>query len=204
VRALFQNLNLEAYRRFISMLAFSSGEVLNMAKLASSLSVSEPTVKHYLEIAEGTFLWRRLNSYQSSHKKRLIKSPKGYLRDSGLINYFLKIESKGQLLGHPNYGFIWESFVIEQIIKSLNRKLLHYDVYFYRTKHGTGIDLLIETARGLIPVEIKSGDDISHDSLKHLKQFIEEYKCEYGLVINNSDRVVKLSEQLIQLPAKCL
>lgn len=204
IRALFPSLNLEAYKRFISMLAFSSGEIVNMAKIASSLGVSEPTVKQYLEIAEGTFIWKRLRPYQSSQKKRLIKSPKGYLRDTGLINYFLKIETLDQLISHPNFGYIWEGFVIEQIIKSLNREMLRYDAYFYRTKHKAEVDLLIETSRGIVPIEIKSSQRLRSDSTSFLKRCIEEYGCEYGLLINNSDRVIQLSEQIVQVPAACL
>ncbi len=204
IRALFPSLNLDAYKRFISMLAFSSGEVINMAKFASALSVSEPTVKQYLEIAEGTFIWRKLQPYQSNLKKRLIKSAKGYLKDTGLINYFLKIETLNQLISHPHFGFIWEGFVLEQISKNLDRSQLRHDTYFYRTKHGAELDLIIETSQGTIPIEIKSGNEIKNEQLITLNNFIEDYNCPYGLVINNSERIIQVSEKIIQLPTTCI
>ncbi len=202
IRALFPGLNLEAYRRFISMLAFSSGEILNISKLSSALAISESSVRHYLDIAEGTFIWRKLKPYESNQKKRLIKSPKGYLRDTGLINYFLKIQTLDQLQGHPHYGYIWEVFVIEQILKSLNRKIgLIYDAYFYRTKHKLEVDLIIETPQGLIPIEIKSSQELRSDAPRHLSQFIEEYNCPHGIIISNGERIQKISEKIIEVPA---
>lgn len=204
IRSLFPNLNLDAYKRFVSMLAFSSGEILNVSKLASSLNVSESTVKNYLEIVEGTFLWRKISSFQSNLKKRLIKSPKGYMRDTGLINYFLKIETVEQLQSHPNYGQIWESFVIEQILKSLDREQIRYDSYFYRSKNGAEVDLVIESSEGLIPIEIKSGSDLRAESLRSIKSFIEDYSCKHGIVINTGDRCQLIAENLIQVPVSFL
>lgn len=202
IRALFPSLNLDAYRRFISMLAFSSGEILNISKLASALGVSESTIRHYLDIAEGTFIWRKLKPYESNQKKRLIKSPKGYLRDTGLINYFLKIQTLDQLHGHPHYGYIWEIFVIEELFKSLNRKLdLIYDAYFYRTKHKSEVDLVIETPSGLIPIEIKSSQDLRSDAALHLGNFVKEYNCSHGIIISNGEQIQKLSEKIIEIPA---
>ena len=204
IRALFPTLKLDAYRRFISMLAFSSGEILNNAKLASALDVSEPTIKNYLEIAEGTFLWRRLNPYFSNKKKSLIKSAKSYLRDTGLINYFLKIETKDQLLSHPNFGYIWEGFVLEQILKTMPRHYTNFDAYYYRTKNYLEVDLILEAAEGIVPIEIKSGSVIDIKRLNHLKSFIEEYNCKYGILINNADRLTMVSEKIIQIPARFL
>lgn len=201
IRGLFPGLDLRAYQRFISMLAFSSGEVMNNAKFATSLDVSQPTIKHYLEIAEGTFLWRRLPAFYSNKKKVLVKSPKGYIRDTGLINYFLKIQTLDQLLSHPNYGYIWEIFVIEQILKNLSMHYTNFDSYFYCSKSKSEVDLIIESPRGLLPIEIKSGSSTEIKKLTHLKAFIDEYSCPFGILINNGERVARLSEKIIQIPA---
>lgn len=201
IRALFPTLNLDAYKRFISMLAFSSGEIINKAKFASSLDVSEPTIQKYLEIAEGTFLWRKLKPFSPNTKKRLIKSPRSYLRDTGLINYFLKIKTVDQLRSHPNFGNIWEIFVIEQILKNLDRHLINYDSSFYRTKNGAEVDLVIESYDGIVPIEIKSGSSIDKKHISHLSDFIREYNCPHGILINNADKVVQVSQDIIQVPA---
>lgn len=204
VRALFPTLNFDAFQRFVSMLAFSSGNVINYSKFASSLDVSQPTVKKYFEIVEGTFLWRKLNSYHQNSSKTVTKASKGHLRDNALINKVLKISSKDQLIAHPNFGQIWEGFVAEQIIKTLQEKYTNIDFYYYRTRSQAEVDLIIETKDGLIPIEIKSGSYTKASQLKALNNFIEEYSCPYGLVINNADEAMKLKEKIIQLPTACL
>ncbi|MCH2228553.1 MAG: ATP-binding protein [Candidatus Caenarcaniphilales bacterium] len=201
IRALFPNLNLEAYRRFISMLSFSSGEIMNYSKLASALDISEPSVKNYLDIAEGTFLWRKLKSFQAQKKKIVIKAPKGHVRDTGLINYFLKIQTQDQLKSHPNYGYIWEVFIVEQILKNMERFYVNFDYYYYRSKNKLEVDFIVESPQGLIPIEIKSGTSTNSKKLNHLKAFIDEYNCAFGILINNGDRIARLSEKIIQVPA---
>ena len=93
IRNLFPNLSLQTYNRLIQMLSYSTGEIINISNLARSLGVSQPTVKKYIDIIEGTFLWRRLLPYDKSPTKRVVKMCKGYLKDTGLINYLLHIHS---------------------------------------------------------------------------------------------------------------
>ncbi|MFM7458686.1 MAG: ATP-binding protein [bacterium] len=200
LRQLFPNINLDAYRRFILMLAFSSGEIINISKFATALEVSQPTIKKYFEIAEGTFLWRRINSFEGNGKKRLLKASKGYFRDTGLINYFLKILDTDMLLSHPHFGRIWEIFVTEQILKNIKPELINYDVYYYRTKNAAEIDLVLDIGHSLIPIEIKASSGIKSNQLLALKDFIQEYKCPYGLVINNGEEVRQIAEKIYQVP----
>ncbi|MDP7357353.1 MAG: ATP-binding protein [Pseudomonadales bacterium] len=204
IRALFPNLQLAVYRRFIRMLATSSGQLINASQFARSLDVSQPTIKKYLEIAEGTFLWRSLPSFQSNRRKRVIKMPKGHFRDSGLVCGLLNIYSQDAWLNHPNFGQIWESFIIEQVINSLKIRLQSFQYYFYRTQHQAEIDLVVEGEFGLIPFEIKTGFRTSAKKLRHLNTFIKEHNCPVGFVVNNSERVEKLADKIIQLPASCL
>lgn len=201
VRALFPQLNLEAYKRFIQMLAFSSGEIINAANFARSLDVSQPTIKSYLEIVEGTFLWRRLSSYQKNVNKRIVKMPKGHIRDTGLINYFLRIQNVNDMKSHPQFGCIWETFIIEQILRHFKNNAERVEYYYYRTHNQAEIDLILETDFGLIPVEIKAGSVTPKKQITTLENFVKEHNCRYGLVINNGDQVYRLSESIYQLPA---
>jgi uncharacterized protein len=201
IRALFPQLRLDSYQKFIRMLCTSSGELLKASNFAKSLDVSEPTIKNYMNIAEGTFIWRKLNPYSKNSNKRLIKMPKGFIRDSLIKNYFLNINSIEDLEAHPNFGNTWESFIMEQIFKNLNSKSIRYFPYFYRTHHQAEIDLVLESEFGLIPIEIKSGAFTKNTQLINLKNFIEEYNCSYGIVINNADTIEMLSEKIYQIPA---
>jgi len=204
VRALFPQLNLDAYKRFIQMLAFSSGDIINMANFARSLDVSQPTVKKYLEIVEGTFLWRRLPSYQKNMSKRLVKMSKGHLRDTGLINYMLRIQNENDMKAHPQFGQLWEIFVTEQLIRHFKNNAERVEYFYYRTHNQAEVDLVLETDSILIPIEIKAGSVTTKRQLTSLQQFVEEHDCPYGLVINNGDEVFKLSDSIYQLPAVCL
>jgi uncharacterized protein len=201
IRLLFPQLNLDAYKRFIQMLAFASGEIINAANFSRSLGVSQPTIKHYLEIIEGTFLWRKIPSYEKNVRKRIIKMPKGHLRDTGLINYFLRLKTENDMKSHPQFGRIWEIFIIEQIIRHFKNNLERVEYFYYRTQNQAEIDLVLETDQGLIPIEIKSSSIVSKRQLISLETFIKEHQCPYGLVVNNGDNIYKLSESIVQLPA---
>lgn len=143
--------------RFWSMLAHYHGNVVNYAELGRSMELHINTIKSYLGFLRNAFLVRIIEPFYTNTKKRLVKAPKVYIRDSGILHYLSGIENTGQLMGHPKKGASWEGFVIEQIIPLLpaNRQ-----VYFYRTHDGAEIDLVI--TRGNKPVasvEIKYGSD---------------------------------------------
>ncbi len=204
VRALFPDIQLQTYETFIRMLTHSSGQILNLSDFARSLDVSQPTAKNYLRIAEGTFLWRSLESYHHNVVKRVSKLPRGHLRDSGLLCHMLNINSKEALLAHPQFGRIWEGFVIEELLQGFSNRLISVKPYYYRTQHQAEIDLILEGSFGLIPIEIKSGFKTEKKQLKALQDFIEEQKCPYGIVINNADKIQALTAKIIQIPASCL
>jgi predicted AAA+ superfamily ATPase len=139
-------------KRFWSMLAHNQAQVMNYAKLGASLDVSIHTIKHYIDILEQTFVIRVLKPYFSNEKKRLIKSPKVYIRDTGLLHSLLRIGSINDLLGHPIVGSSFETVVIENIMSYAKG----WDCSFYRDSSGNEIDLVLEKGMRNIVVEIKS------------------------------------------------
>ena len=200
IRSLFPSMNIEAFRRLIRMLSYATGDVINTSHFARSLDISQPTVKKYIDIVEGTFLWRRVPPYEKSATKRVVKMPKGHLKDTGLINYLFNIHSIKDLKGHQLYGRLWESFVIEQILKELRGHALKHHYSFYRTNNQKEIDLIIEGRMGIIPIEIKAGSVTTFKQIKTLTTFVKNKPCPFGIVINNGDEVFKLSENIIQVP----
>ena len=142
----------ETLKRFWSMLAHMNGSLLNASKLASSMGVSVPTIKNYIDILEGTFVIRQLRPFHTNTKKRLVKSPKVYIRDTGLIHCLLGIENYNDLLGHPALGNSYEAFVIASLLENFPR----YEASFYRSSSGAEIDLVLEKGRKIIAIEIKS------------------------------------------------
>jgi uncharacterized protein len=139
--------------QLLSMVAHLHSSPLNVSQLANALGVSQPTVGGYLELLEASFLIRRLSAYFENFGKRLIKAPKLYVRDSGLLHRLLGIDSKDQLVGHPQCGHSWEGYVIEEIIRIAQTDS---QFYYYRTSQGAELDLLwITPHRKRVAFEIK-------------------------------------------------
>ena len=164
--------------RFWTMLAHMQGELFNASKLASSLGVKSVTVSRYLDLMVDLLLLRRLEPWHGNVKKRLIKSPRIYVRDSGIMHTLLQIADYEYLLGHPILGKSWEGFVIENILSNLPA---HIHAFFYRTSAGAEIDLLLELElNNYWAIEIKSsktpniqkGFHIACEDLKVKRKFV--------------------------------
>jgi len=138
--------------RFWRMCAHVHGQVLNSSKLGESLGVSHHTVRSYLDLLEQTYIVRALPPFSANLKKRLIKSPKIFLRDSGLLHALHGVRTFNDLLGHPVYGASWEGFVIENILSLA----ADWKASFYRTSSGNEIDLVLEKGGRRVAVECKA------------------------------------------------
>lgn len=200
VMRLFPGLNERKYRHFLRLLSNISGRIINYSNIAGLLGVSAPTVKEYLEIAHGTFFWRNIPPYEKNAVKRIVRHPRGYLRDSGVHHSFLHLRDLESLLSHPDMGSSWEGMVIENILKGFHARGIHCDYYFYRTGAGAEVDLVLEGDFGLLPIEIKYRQAVSLRELRAIRDFIKERNCRIGIVVNNDDRVRLYDENLIGVP----
>lgn len=139
-------------RRLLTMCAHNQGQLFNSSKLGESLGVTYQTIRRYIDLMEQTFIVRSLPPYEKNIKKRLVKSPKIYVRDSGLLHRLLQVDDFNSLMGNPVFGSSWEGFVIENIISSLK----DCKFSFYRSATGDELDLLIERGSRMIAVECKA------------------------------------------------
>jgi len=202
IRALFPKLDSTRYRRFIHMLSSLSGTIVNRSQLGRSLDLDEKSVRNYLEIAHGTMFWRSIPAFHSSKIKSVQKMPKGILRDSGLLAYLQGIDTMEQLDNSPLVGQSFESFVTEEILRGIQAaKTVRWDYSYYRTRSGVEVDLVLSGEFGLLPVEIKYGTSTRLKTLTSLQGFIRDYDLPYGIVINNSERVERLSDKIFQIPS---
>ena len=205
IAKLYPQLNKIAYQRFLTMLCNLSGTILRKSDVGRALEVSEGSIREYLSIAEGTFLWRALPSYEKSVSKSLIKMPKGYVRDTGLLHSLLRITTSEQLYRDPIIGHSFEGFVIEEIIQGLQSTMLtHWSYSYYRTRAGAEIDLILEGPFGTIPIEIKYGTTVQKKHLNHLQVFLHDNDFPFGIVINQSEKCLWLTNNIFQLPANYL
>ncbi|MFM9967126.1 MAG: ATP-binding protein [Burkholderiales bacterium] len=200
VKRLFPGLDDVRFRRFLEMLGGLSGRVLNYADVARALSVSQPTVRDWFDIAHGTFMWRTIPAYSKNVVKRVVKHPRGYLRDSGLLHALMYIPDANALLSHPQMGASWEGMVAEEILRQLSADGVAYECSYYRTGAGAEVDLVLEGNFGCIAVEIKHTSSVTGRDLRGLRDFVTERKARFGVVINNDISPRLYDEQLIGLP----
>lgn len=146
------NVSSHTMERLWKMLAHSQGQTLNSSKLGDNLGKTSHTIKSYIDFLEQTFVLRALKPYTRNVKKRVIKSPKIYLRDTGLLHTLLDIEINNELFGHPIYGASFESYVIENICVHLRK----WNSFFYRSSTGAELDLVLEKAGTTMAFEIKA------------------------------------------------
>ena len=127
--------------------------------------------------------------------------PKGHIRDTGLICHLLNIRTTDDLKSHSKYGQIWESFVIEQILKGLQDNLITSQHYYYRTRSKAEIDLILEGRFGTIPIEIKASYSNQKRQLRSLEDFVTRNHCPFGILVNNGDEIYMFSKNIVQIPA---
>lgn len=140
--------------RFWTMLAHSHGQVWNAATPASSLGVTQPTIRRYLDILTGVFMVRQLQPWHANIKKRQVKAPKIYIRDTGILHALLGLKTESDILGHPRCGASWEGYVIEEVIKTVQPD----EVYFWATHNGAEIDLIFLKNGQMYGIECKRAD----------------------------------------------
>jgi predicted AAA+ superfamily ATPase len=190
------NIQAARIRQFLAMLAHQHGQLWNGLQLARSLEISVMTVNRYAQALRELFLVRTLASFHKNLGKRLVKSPKIYLRDSGLLHSVLGIKNSADLWRHPASGFSWESFVIEQIAACLSEG---WELAFWRTAAGAEIDLLLVYGADVrAAIEIKSGLDPKID--RGFYQGCQDLQPEFQWIIYGGEKVLPLSKPKLALP----
>ncbi|SEN20976.1 hypothetical protein SAMN05216436_11320 [bacterium A37T11] len=186
------NLSETIIRNFWYMLAGQSGGIWNAESYASALGVSSPTVKRYLDFLEGAYMVRQLPAWYVNVKKRVLKAPKVYIRDSGLLHVLNRIRSEAELPLHLTVGSSWESYVIEQIYQ---RKPAHLEMYYYRSQHGAECDLILaDGIKPLMAVEIKFS--INPRVSKGFHIVLDDLGIDQAFVITPSEDQYPLAEKI--------
>lgn len=180
----------------MGMLAHQHGGLFNASDLGRSLGVSYHTIASYLDLIEGHFLIRRLSPYFANIKKRIVKSPKVYIRDSGVLHYLLGISSERSLLESPKRGSSWEGFMIEQIIAREMLQSTGSLFYFYRTHAGAEIDLIIDRGTERIGYEFKCSVSVSKRDWTNLQTGIDDGVIHKGFVVYMGERDFPVAEPI--------
>ena len=184
--------------RFWTMLAHYHGQVWNAAEPARSLGVNESTVRRYLDLLTALFMVRQLPAWQTNLKKRQVKSPKIYFRDSGLLHQLLGIRTGEDLLSHPKSGASWEGYIIEAILTAVQPD----EAYFWGTYAGAELDLLLFKGGQRIGVEIKWAD--APRLTPSMRTALTDLNLDRLRVIYPGERRYKLAERVEVIPASLL
>jgi len=191
-------------RKLWAMLAHCNGGIWNASQLASSLGVSYHTVNRYADILEQTFLIRKLPPFSANLRKRLVKSPKIYFRDTGLLHYFLGIRDESTLDIHPARGLSWEGFIIDQLVSAYQRYATGSQPFFWRTATGDEVDLLMDLGSRRIPFEIKLHSAPGPDATQNLRRCMKDLALPHGYLIYSGENNYSLGEGVTALPAHYL
>jgi uncharacterized protein len=173
--------DLSLFQNFLKLLAGRSGSIINMASLSNELGISESSIKNWISVAEASFVIFKVQPYYKNLGKKISKSPKLYFYDSGLLCYLLGIRNEEQIKSHPLRGSIFETYIVSESLKYLWNRVRESNLYFYRDK-VLEIDLIAETSKGPLPIEIKSSATFREDLLRGLNKGQERLS---GLVEEN-------------------
>jgi hypothetical protein len=168
VRDLINIGDIESFRRFMGLCAGRVGQLLNLSSLASDCGITHTTAKRWLSVLETGFIVTLLRPHYQNFNKRLVKSPKLYFIDTGLLCYLLRIRNPEDLFLHASRGAIFENYVVAELLKDRLHAGLEPDLYFWRDSAGHELDIIIDLGSRLIPIEIKSSHTIAKDFFKGL------------------------------------
>jgi len=171
VRSLKNIANLNLFQRFLQLCAGRTGQLLNLSNIGNELGIDGKTVRSWLSILEASFIIFLLPPYFNNFKKRIIKHPKLYFYDTGLVCSLLGLKSSEQLVNHYLRGALFENFVIGEYLKMKRHQGLNPNIYFWQDNSGNEVDMLIDDGGSLSAVEIKSGATINQDFFRNLIKF---------------------------------
>lgn len=164
---------LSLFQRFIELCAANTGQLLNASRIGNDCGVTHATVQNWLSVLESSYICFRLAPHFKNYRKRLVKTPKLYFYDVGVVIRLLGIESPDQLKTHPLRGSIFENWVIVELMKSRLNRGKRENLYFWRNNTGLEVDVVVDQAGKLIPVEIKSGATVASDWFSGLNKWMK-------------------------------
>ncbi|MCZ2116038.1 MAG: ATP-binding protein [Anaerolineae bacterium] len=171
VRQILKVQDLEVFQRFVRLCAGRSGQILNLASLATDCGITHNTAKAWISVLEASYVLFLLRPHHENFSKRLIKSPKLYFYDTGLLCWLLGIQNAGQLASHPLRGSIFETFVVSELVKSRLNRGERAAFSFWRDSNGNEIDVVADVGTDMMPIEIKAGQTINWDFFAGLERW---------------------------------
>lgn len=201
---LHRELRPAAVLRLLRMLAARHGQVVNQSALARDFGTSSRTMGRFLDLLEGTCLWWRLPAYHPNIGKRLVRRPKGYLADAGLVHALSHVGDLETLRASPLLGPSWVGFVLSEILRSLEQVDSAPAAHFWATHQRAEVDLVLERAGRLWPVEVKHGSRMGTRQLAGVTSFLDTFgdRAPFAVVVHRAEHVARHGERIVGVPAR--
>lgn len=198
--------NLETFQRFVRLCAGRSGQLLNLSSLALDAGISHTTARNWISILQAGFIIHLLPPHFANFSKRIVKTPKLYFMDTGLLCYLLRIRESAELVTHAMKGHIFETFVLAELYKGFAHRGETPPLYFWRDKTGHEVDVVIDTGSRLIPIEIKSSETVGRSLFDGLKYYISlgSPVSETGVLIHGGNGLYQREQFLIRPWFQCI
>lgn len=200
VRQIKNITDLTAFERFLRLCAGRIGQLLNMNSLAIESGVDNKTISSWIGILESSFIVYRLQPHHNNFNKRIVKMPKIYFYDTGLVCALLGIQNHEQLNYHPLFGNLFENFTIGELVKYRYNQAKSYNLYFWRDNTGHEIDIIIDNLDKLYPVEIKSGKTITDKFFEGIQWWFKISGEKKGAIVYSGETYQKRSNNIKIIP----
>ena len=202
IRSLVNVDNLKLFESFLQICAAMSGQLVNYTSISNSIGVSQPTVKKWMSLLETSGILFILHPHHKNFRKRLVKTPKLYFADTGVLSFLLSIRTSNELKGHPLFGNIFETFIIGEFYKRMYHVGEKPPFYFWRDKTGNEIDLLIDIDQEMLPIEIKASKTYSREFKSSVLSWLnlKGNASQRGFVIYRGDHLVGKNSTVTAIP----
>ncbi len=190
------------FRRLMGLVALRLGQILNQSELGRDAALTQPTVHRYLNLLETSYQLVRVPAFARSRSKRLIKSPKAYWNDVGLVAFLAGLTDPGEVRRNPLGGALLENLVLTQLLAWREVELPRPHISYWRTAAGAEVDFVIESSYGLLPIEIKASPRARPEECRFIEAFLDEHSkaARVGLVLFGGSEIVQLSRRVIAAP----
>ncbi|MEZ5538270.1 MAG: ATP-binding protein [Thiolinea sp.] len=188
--------NLDNFMRLYLALALRSGNLLNKADIGRDCQTDSKSLDNYLSILNNTYQVRLLKPYFNNELKRLVKMPKVYMLDSGILCHLLKITDLTELATSAGKGLIYETFVLSELVKAISYAEKPVDISFYRTSDGKEVDFILDNGHSLVIIEVKAAHSVTAADFKHLRYFIDAHSkpVQRAIVLYAGERILPFGE----------
>ena len=198
--------NLETFQRFVRLCAGRSGQLLNLSSLALDAGISHTTARSWIPILQAGFIIHLLPPHFANFSKRIIKTPKLYFLDTGLLCYLMRVREPAELVTHAMKGHIGETFILAELYKAFAHRGDTPPLYFWRDQTGHEVDVVIDTGSRLMPIEIKSGETVDRSLFDGLKYYLSlgPPVTETGVLIHGGNGMYRREQFLVRPWFQCI